>query len=220
MRDRHCKPGFISSSAHRVTSFYTRTEDFSLLSWKKAQAGREEWDWMKSRFFLSLSKYYHTKYWLASPRQSPTQQHSKQWASARAGACYLQAMGTNSAQLAPFPKAWPNAKMAVACVTDFLKDLSSARCSARRFSCQPRRPHSLSDPQLRPEGQDDGTGTPGRPHHTYAQEAIARSPTPAPRLEAHSQPQSISLWELWIHSKKPKATSLIRHKRSRTLPMV
>lgn len=111
--------------------------------------------------------------------------------------------------------------MAVACAMDFLEDLSSAHCSARRFSCQPRRLYSLPAPPLLPEGQDDGTGTLGRPHHTWQGmcQAVSRFPTPAPQLQARSQPLSISLWALWIYSKKPKAASLIRHKRSRTLPM-
>lgn len=168
-------------------------------------------------FFLSLSKYYHTKYWLASP---PAMSHltALKTMSKCQSWCLLLAGNENgfrtTCTFSQSPTQCQNG-----CGIGHRLLGRPQFSSARGFSCKLRRPPTQSDPQLLPKGQDNGTGTLGRWHHTWQGEAISWFPTPAPQLQAHSQPKSISLWEIWIYSKKPKATSLICHERSRTLLM-
>lgn len=73
-----------------------------------------------------------------------------------AGACCLQAIGTNSGQSAAFPKDCPSASMAMPGVTGF-----SGEPGLLLYQMLPtpsRRLHSLSDPQLLPKGQNKAQG--------------------------------------------------------------
>lgn len=90
---------------------------------------------MKSRFLLSLSKYFHTKYWLASP---PAGSH-------------LTALKTMSKYQELVPAAcrqFRGCPVPVPCASQDTPGCCSARC----FPCSPADCRgSLSDPRLSPK---------------------------------------------------------------------
>lgn len=92
-----------------------------------------------------------------------------------------------------FPQALPRASVAMprAMAAQDTPACCSARCTPCLIPSSPQRP-----------------GQWHRAHHIWQGGLISAVPTPAPWLLAHGHPQ-ISLWELGLYSKNPKAVSLI-----------
>lgn len=173
MRERHCKPGFISSSIHRVTSFYK--EQKISVSWAERThrlAGKNETRWKAGSSYLFLNIIIQS-IGLHPPGSVPpnSTQNIEQMPELVLATCRQWEPIQDNLHL--FPKSDPKTEWLWHVSWTSWKTSVQLRCSARCFWCKLRRPHSLPDPQLLPEGQNDGTGTLGRPHHTWLGEAIS-----------------------------------------------